>query len=156
MPVHRSLCTLPLLLQRRHHPQAPEIPQGRPHSVQTSGSMLTPRPTSPGPGCENWGSHSLASRPPLRATRGSRIWHWWASSRSQPPGPAGHPPAEARGGLHLPARPSSRGPRPRSRPIPRPPAYLLCAHLLWHHNDAAIALHGGGQGQPNPWGQDMG
>lgn len=42
------------------------------------------------------------------------------------------------------------------RRAPAPPAYLLHAHLLWHHDDAAVALHGGSQGQSDPWGQHMG
>lgn len=34
-----------------------------------------------------------------------------------------------------------------------PLAYLLHAHLLRHDDDAAVALHGRSQRQPDPWGQ---
>lgn len=126
----------------RHSPQ--ECPLG-PHSERTFASG----PASPGPGCGNWGSRSSASTPPRRVTRGSRTWRWWASSRSPPPVPAGRLPAEQhRAFTHLPGLPSwGRGPGRQARP----PTYLLHAHLLRHHDDAAVALHRGCQGQPDPW-----
>ena len=131
-------------------------PREGPTWSQASGHTLAPRARpSPGPGCENWGSHSSASRPRPHVTQGSRIWRWWASSRSQPPGHAGRPPAEVRGGLHLPTGPIAQGQWAGEMPHPCPPTYLLSAHLLGHHDDAVVALHRGGQGQPDPWGQHM-
>ena len=87
-------------------PTPTDAPQGAPDVGPHPRAHARPQtPASPGPGCENWGSRSVASRPPPRGTPGSQIWPWWASSQSRPPGPATHPPMEEHGGPRLPPGP---------------------------------------------------
>lgn len=129
-------------------PLHPDTAPRSAHWVHTLNAHSPRSRASPGPGCGNWGSRSSASMPPPHVTRGSRTWRWWASSRSQPPVPVGRLPTEQHRALtRLPGLPSwGRGPGRQARPL----TYLLHAHLLRHHDDAAVALHRGCQGQPDP------
>lgn len=109
-----------LLLPMWHHPHLNTDPQECPALVYTQRTHPRPR-ASPGPGCENWESRSSASTPPPHVTQGSQTWHWWESSRSQPPGPAGRPPAEeCRAFTHLPGLPSWAGALGLTAGLPSP------------------------------------